>query len=150
MSEVHVIPVGDGGLGNSSYLLDLGDGPGLAVGARRDRRGLREVADRRRLPASIPLVGVEALDGARVLDIRQDSEYAAGHVPGAGHIELGALLDRAGEVPEERLVVMCGHSGRALGAASLFVRAGRHHVTVLDAAPVDSAEHNGCCLEVGR
>jgi rhodanese-related sulfurtransferase/glyoxylase-like metal-dependent hydrolase (beta-lactamase superfamily II) len=100
--------------------------------------------------ASIPVAGVEALDGARVLDIRQDSEYAAGHVPGAAHIELGALLDRADDVPDDPLVVMCGHSERAMGAASLLARAGHHHVTVFDGGPADWAERSGRSLEVGR
>ena len=39
--------------------------------------------------ARIPLVGADELGDARVLDIRQDGEFAAGHVPGAHHVELG-------------------------------------------------------------
>lgn len=100
--------------------------------------------------ASIRLAGVEALEGTRVLDIRQESEYAAGHVPGAAHIELGALLDRADDVPGEPLVVMCGHSERAMGAASLLVRAGHVQVTVLNGGPADWAERSGRSLEVGQ
>lgn len=99
---------------------------------------------------SIPVAGVEALEGARVLDIRQDSEYDAGHVPGAGHIELGALAARARDVPDEPVVVMCGHSERAMGAASLLARAGHHDVTVLDGGPQDWADKNGLPLEVGQ
>lgn len=99
---------------------------------------------------SIPVAGVEALDGARVLDIRQDSEYDAGHVPGADHIELGALAARATDLPDEALVVMCGHSERAMGAASLLARAGHHRVTVLDGGPQDWAVETGSSLEVGR
>jgi rhodanese-related sulfurtransferase len=99
--------------------------------------------------ASVPLAGVEALDGARVLDIRQHSEYAAGHVPGARHIELGALAGRIADVPDEPMVVMCGHSERAMGAASLLERAGRTRVTVLNGGPTDWAERNGHSLEVG-
>jgi rhodanese-related sulfurtransferase len=100
--------------------------------------------------SSIPVAGVEALDGARVLDIRQDNEYASGHVPGADHIELGALAARPEDLPDEPLVVMCGHSERAMGAASLLARAGHHHVTVLDGGPQDWADKSGDPLEVGR
>jgi rhodanese-related sulfurtransferase len=93
---------------------------------------------------------VEALEGTQVLDIRQESEYAAGHVPGAAHIELGALAARAADVPKEPLVVMCGHSERAMGAASLLVRAGHAQVTVLNGGPADWAERSGRSLEVGQ
>ena len=44
MSELDVIPLVDEGLGNSAYLLDLGDGRALAVDASRDLRALREAA----------------------------------------------------------------------------------------------------------
>lgn len=99
---------------------------------------------------SIPVAGVEALDGARVLDIRQDTEYDAGHVADADHIELGALAGRAEHLPDESLVVMCGHGERAMGAASLLALAGHHRVTVLDGGPQDWADRSGNPLEVGR
>ena len=75
--------------------------------------------------------------------------YAAGHVPGADHIELGALATRAETLPDEPLVVMCGHGERAMGAASLLARAGHHDVTVLDGGPQDWADQSGDALEVG-
>jgi hydroxyacylglutathione hydrolase len=99
---------------------------------------------------SIPVAGVEALDGTRVLDTRQDNEYDAGHVPGADHIELGALAARATDLPDEPMVVMCGHSERAMGAASLLVRTGHHNITVLDGGPQDWADKSGNALEVGQ
>jgi hydroxyacylglutathione hydrolase len=99
---------------------------------------------------SIPVAGVEALEAARVLDIRQDSEYTAGHVPGADHVELGALADHVRDVPDEPLVVMCGHGERAMSAASLLARAGRSDVTVLEGGPDDWAEKTGNALRVGQ
>jgi hydroxyacylglutathione hydrolase len=98
----------------------------------------------------IPVAGAEALDGARVLDIRQDNEYDAGHVPGADHIELGALAARAEDLPNEPVVVMCGHGERAMGAASLLARAGHHNVTVLDGGPRVWADKTGNALEVAQ
>jgi hydroxyacylglutathione hydrolase len=41
--------------------------------------------------AALPLVDADGADGRQVLDIRQQSEFAAGHVPGALHVELGVL-----------------------------------------------------------
>ncbi|TNC20059.1 MBL fold metallo-hydrolase [Amycolatopsis alkalitolerans] len=85
-----------------------------------------------------------------VLDIRQASEFAAGHLPGARHIELGDLADRVGEVPAEPLVVMCGHGERAMGAASLLERDGHRDLAVLAGGPGDWSAATGQKLETGR
>ena len=76
------------------------------------------------------LVAAHQVDGA-VLDVRQESEFAAGHLPGAQHIELGAVPQRADEVRSELLVVMCGHGERAMSAASVLERAGHRDLAVL-------------------
>ena len=81
--------------------------------------------------ARIPLVGLDGVEGRRVLDVRQDAEFAAGHVPGAIHVELGALTDRVA-LPGGPLAVTCGHGERAMTAASLLARQGRQNVTVVD------------------
>ena len=100
--------------------------------------------------ASVPLTEPTANDAIRVLDIRQDAEFRAGHVPGALHIELGHLLTAvgrfSGDVPT---VVMCGHGERAMGAASLLTRHGLTQVSVLAGGPEDWAEANGQGLETG-
>lgn len=49
--DVDVVPVVDEGLGNSAYLVDLGDGRALAVDASLDLRGLQREAVRRGLRA---------------------------------------------------------------------------------------------------
>jgi glyoxylase-like metal-dependent hydrolase (beta-lactamase superfamily II) len=89
---------------------------------------------------SIPLVTAEQLPDIgtgdlEVLDVRQDSEYRAGHVPGARHVELGALADRVAQLAARPTVVMCGHGERAMGAASLLARDGRTQVSVLAGGP---------------
>ena len=98
---------------------------------------------------SIPIVGPGEVGATPVLDIRQDAEFAAGHVPGAAHLELGALSSQASQVPAGPLVVMCGHSERAMGAASVLARHGRTDVTFLDGGPQDWAAENHATLEVG-
>ncbi len=102
---------------------------------------------------SIPLVPAESLqearEGSAVLDIRQDSEFAAGHVPGAVHVELGDLAVSTTAVPSRPTVVMCGHGERAMSAASLLARAGHREVAVLEGGPADWAATTGQRLETG-
>jgi hydroxyacylglutathione hydrolase len=102
-------------------------------------------------PGSIPLVTADHVGEAGVLDIRQVSEFTAGHIPGAAHIELGDLADtHAGpETIAEPTVVMCGHGERAMGAASLLARAGHRGLSVLVGGPDDWAAVTGRSLKEG-
>jgi rhodanese-related sulfurtransferase/glyoxylase-like metal-dependent hydrolase (beta-lactamase superfamily II) len=95
------------------------------------------------------LVSADQIGTHPVLDIRQTPEFAAGHLPGASHVELGALAERAGELPREPLVVMCGHGERAMGAASLLEQAGHRDLAVLDGGPEDWTHATGRRLETG-
>jgi rhodanese-related sulfurtransferase len=78
---------------------------------------------------TIPLVGPDAV-APTLLDVRQRSEFEAGHVPGAIHIELGSLSSTP--VPEGPLTVMCGHGERAMTGASILAARGRDVLSVLD------------------
>jgi rhodanese-related sulfurtransferase len=98
---------------------------------------------------SIALTRAGHIDGRRVLDIRQRSEYLDGHLPGAMHVELGEIAHRAAEVPDEPTMVMCGHGERAMGAASLLEAAGHHDLVVLDGGPRDWAAATGGDLQTG-
>jgi glyoxylase-like metal-dependent hydrolase (beta-lactamase superfamily II)/rhodanese-related sulfurtransferase len=89
----------------------------------------------------------EASNG-RVLDVRQDSEHDAGHVPGAVHVELGDLPRVAHQVGRVD-AVMCGHGERATTAASLLERAGSPGVAVVAGGPGDWAAATGRALETG-
>ncbi|MFF5014044.1 rhodanese-like domain-containing protein [Streptomyces sp. NPDC001165] len=82
------------------------------------------------------------------VDVRQEAEFAAGHVPGAVHIELGGLAAHAGDAPEGP-VVACGHGERAMTAASLLERAGRTDLVVLDGGPAEYAAAHGRQLTEG-
>jgi hydroxyacylglutathione hydrolase len=93
---------------------------------------------------SIALVAPTELDGSTVLDVRQRSEFAAGHVPGAVNVELGDVPGT--EVPAGRIVVMCGHGERAMTGASLLERAGRDDVVVLRGGPDDWTAATGRAL----
>ena len=94
------------------------------------------------------LVTAARMDGRAVLDVRQDGEYAAGHVPGAVHVELGDLPARIQAVPAGA-VVMCGHGERAMTAASLLQQAGHHGLAVLAGGARDWAAATGRPLQEG-
>jgi glyoxylase-like metal-dependent hydrolase (beta-lactamase superfamily II)/rhodanese-related sulfurtransferase len=80
--------------------------------------------------------------GGRVLDVRQDREYDAGHLPGAAHIELGQLRLTDGDLAGID-AIMCGHGERAATAASLLERAGHAEVAVVVGGPDDWAAGTG-------
>jgi hydroxyacylglutathione hydrolase len=96
---------------------------------------------------SISLVGPDSLGDQNVLDIREPSEYAAGHVPHARNLPLGDLPGRAEDVSAGPTVVMCGHGERAMGAASLLASAGRTDLVVLAGGPEDWASATRQALE---
>jgi len=80
-----------------------------------------------------------------VLDVRQASEVAAGHLPGAVSVELGALGSDGGQgLPAGPLTVMCEHGERAMTAASLLVRAGRGGLrVVIGGGPAEWSQATG-------
>lgn len=84
-----------------------------------------------------------AAAGARIVDIRQRTEYELGHVPGSLHIELGALQDSVGVLPKGPLTFQCGHGERAMSAASLLARFGRADVSVIAGGPGDVCDVRG-------
>lgn len=97
--------------------------------------------------ASTPLVAPDQLTGVAALDVRQDREFASGHVPGADHVELGALAQHADGI-DGPVVVMCGHGERAATAASVLESAGRNGVAILQGGPGDWATATGEKLDV--
>ena len=79
--------------------------------------------------SEVPAVGVP--DGAWLLDVREDDEWAAGHAPGARHIPLGELSARAGEVPQgEAVYVICRSGMRSARAAQALAAAGWEAINV--------------------
>ena len=70
-------------------------------------------------------------DGAWLLDVREDDEWAAGYAPGARHIPLGELGARSGEIPQgEAIYVICRSGGRSARAAQALVGAGWEAINV--------------------
>ena len=101
--------------------------------------------------AGRPVSHIDLVDAAVAtgpfIDVRQESEFAAGHIPGARHVELGAIAAAALQVPSGT-TVLCGHGERAMSAASVLER--RHHnagLRVLVGGPDEWATRHGASLE---
>ncbi len=87
-------------------------------------QGQREVQVQEVPAASVP-------DGAWLLDVREEDEWAAGYAPSARHIPLGELGARAAEIPQDQAVyVICRSGGRSARAAQALTGAGWQAVNV--------------------
>ncbi|MEW2223298.1 MBL fold metallo-hydrolase [Streptomyces sp. NPDC006990] len=82
-----------------------------------------------------------------VLDVRRDSERAAGWIAGSVHIPIHEVHTRLGEVPDGTVWVHCAGGMRAGIAASLLDAAGRRVVAVDDG--FDAAGEAGLAVVTG-
>jgi hydroxyacylglutathione hydrolase len=87
---------------------------------------------------TVPHVKVDQLadqikrGSVQVIDVRAQSEWEAGHVPGVSHIPLGYLLDRKDELkPDVPIVLHCQGGGRSAIAAALLQAHGFSNVSNL-------------------
>ncbi|HET6501420.1 MAG TPA: rhodanese-like domain-containing protein [Amycolatopsis sp.] len=70
-------------------------------------------------------------EGARIVDVREPAEFAAGHVPGAVSVPLSVLHDRLSEMDASGvLYVICKSGRRSLRAAAMLIDAGHKAVSV--------------------
>ena len=72
--------------------------------------------------------------GSLVLDVRDEKEYAAGHLPRARHIplrELSARLGEIGKYKEKPVIVTCRSGARAGAACRLLRNSGFNSVFLL-------------------
>lgn len=68
--------------------------------------------------------------GAFLLDVREPSEWADGHIDGATLIPLGELQARLGELPRDRsFVVVCRSGNRSAQGRDILLGAGFTAVT---------------------
>jgi phage shock protein E len=57
-----------------------------------------------------------------ILDVREDFEYDAGHIPGAILVPLGQIPNRLDEIPKDKTVIAVCRSGNRSSQATNFLR----------------------------
>ena len=70
-----------------------------------------------------------------LIDVREESEFSAGHIPGAIHLSKGVIerdIESAISGQDERLVLYCGGGYRSAIAAESLVAMGYTNVTSMD------------------
>jgi rhodanese-related sulfurtransferase len=76
--------------------------------------------------------------GALVIDVREPSEWAAGHISGATLIPLGQLASRVSEVPRDRTIVtVCRTGNRSAQGRDILRQAGLTAVTSMTGGMTD-------------
>ena len=88
--------------------------------------------DKAGLPAEVTTAeGFELREeGAFVLDVREPSEWAEAHIPGATLIPLGELEARVSEVPAgQQVLVYCRSGNRSQTGRDILLKAGFTQVT---------------------
>ena len=85
----------------------------------------------RRLAPTIPSIDVAQLDAllqqnaVRVLDVREDSEFRQGHVPGAIHVPVKRLPDRIAKLRRDKpYAVICASGSRSVKATNYLLEQG--------------------------
>ncbi|MFC3211356.1 rhodanese-like domain-containing protein [Planomicrobium okeanokoites] len=66
---------------------------------------------------------IESGEQLRIVDVREADEVAAGMIPGAVHIPLGEIADRAGEFESSQPYYLVCRSGARSGRATEFLQA---------------------------
>ena len=75
-------------------------------------------------PGQVPDVQPrEVSDGATILDVREDDEWAAGHIAGSTHVPMSEIVQRVADVPAaDPLLVVCRVGARS-GQVAAWLRA---------------------------
>jgi rhodanese-related sulfurtransferase len=109
------------------------------------------------MPEPIPTIDVgeaqrrlrEDPAGPLLLDVREDNEFAEVRVPGAVLVPTSAFMNRVGELPADRpLLVICHMGGRSAAVAGYLIRAGRPDVVNV-AGGMDAWERAGLPVRRG-
>ena len=101
--------------------------PGFLKLAEEARARVREIS-----PAEA--AAQAARGGARLVDVREDHEWAAGHPAGATHLSRGILerdVERLVPDPDAPVILMCGGGYRSALAADSLQRMGYTNVRSL-------------------
>lgn len=73
---------------------------------------------------------IEAGSAPHLLDVRDDHEFAGGHIHDAQQVYVGQIEQRLAEIPECPILTYCASGRRALVAAAALKRLGRQDVCI--------------------
>ncbi|MEI6454136.1 MAG: rhodanese-like domain-containing protein [Actinomycetes bacterium] len=68
--------------------------------------------------------------GVPILDVREDDEWTASHIPDTHHIPLGQIPDRYSELPLGKILVICHLGGRSARAAAFLADHGYEAINI--------------------
>jgi rhodanese-related sulfurtransferase len=77
------------------------------------------------LGPNVDVATVHALQGRAdvvILDVREQSEYDAGHIPGVKLIPMNTVPNRLNEIPKDKPVIVTCRSGNRSGQVTDFLR----------------------------
>ncbi len=72
-------------------------------------------------------------DGVAIIDVREQREYDAAHVPGAKHLPLNTILMDTSTLPEGDILFVCNVGVTSRVASEMALAAGRGNVYNLSA-----------------
>lgn len=81
--------------------------------------------DRASLPVNVDVQTTAALqdrDDVLLLDVREQWEYDAGHIPGITHIPMNEIPDRIAEIPTDQTVIVSCQTGNRSSQVTQFLR----------------------------
>ena len=78
--------------------------------------------------------------GARIIDVREPSEYQNGHVPGAENIPLGEIAEHGAQL-EGPIVLVCAGGNRSGNAAQYLSAIGKDDIANLTGGTFGYAQH---------
>ena len=100
-----------------------GDAPTITEPQDMPKQAATPEGVRRLTPAALNEL-LQHAEKPLLVDVREDVEFAAGHLPGARHIPLGQLAERLAEIaPGSDPVFICRSGGRSMAACQMALRA---------------------------
>lgn len=81
--------------------------------------------DAKTLPDNVTVAQTKELLGrpdVMILDVREQSEYDAGHIPGVTLIPTGQVQNRLNEIPKDKPVIVTCRSGNRSAAVTKLLR----------------------------
>ena len=94
---------------------------------------------------------IDAGEKLNVIDVREESEWAAGHVPGAVHLGKGIIerdIEKAFPDPDTELILYCGGGYRSALAADALRQMGYTRAISMDGG-FRAWREAGCPVEAG-